>query len=195
MRNSPLQLPLAFEHPLADDFVFFALVPPRESCPAIIELAKRCRADLGLRGAVFAPGRFHVSLHGFGPYSGLPGDVVAMARTAAASISASVFDVVFDRVVSFWTKRPRRPFVLRAGGDVVALSAFHRTLGLALTRSGLSRVNSHFTPHMTLLYDRVLVPEHEIETMRWTVREFVLIHSLQGQTRYIELGRWPLQDC
>lgn len=192
VRNLPQQLALDFEQPLAHDFVFFALMPPCEIAPKIVELAKRSRNDFGLRGTQFAPDRLHISLHGFGPYPGLPSAVVDRATTAAASINTPSFDVVFDRVVSFWSRKSRRPFVLRAGGDVIALSAFHETLGVALGQTGL-RASAHFTPHMTLLYDRLMVPEHEIETVRWTVRDFVLIHSLQGQSRYIELGRWPLQ--
>jgi len=192
MRNLPQQLTMDFGQPLATDFVFFALLPPRECAPEIVDLAKRSRNDFGLRGTQFAPDRFHISLHGFGPYPGLPSALVDKAMMAAASVVAPSFDVVFDRVVSFWSRKSMRPFVLRAGGEVLALSAFHRTLGGVLGHAGL-HVSTHFTPHMTLLYDRVVVPEHEIETVRWTVRDFVLIHSLQGQSRYIELGRWPLQ--
>jgi len=31
-----------------------------------------------------------------------------------------------------------------------------------------------------------------VEPFEWTVREFVLIHSLLGRTEYRVLGRWPL---
>lgn len=50
------------------------------------------------------------------------------------------------------------------------------------------------TPHVTLLYDDRHVAEHAVDTIRWTVQEFVLVHSLVGQTLYIPLGRWPLTD-
>jgi 2'-5' RNA ligase len=49
-----------------------------------------------------------------------------------------------------------------------------------------------FTPHVTLLRDRISVPEQEIEPICWTAREFVLVHSLLGQTQHIPLGRWSL---
>ena len=50
-----------------------------------------------------------------------------------------------------------------------------------------------FVPHMTLLYDTRMVAERPIEPMRLTVRDFALVHSLVGQSRYIELARWPLR--
>ena len=53
-------------------------------------------------------------------------------------------------------------------------------------------VASQVTPHVTLLYDDVLVEERAVEPIRWTVREFVLVHSLLGQTRHVPLARWPL---
>jgi 2'-5' RNA ligase len=46
---------------------------------------------------------------------------------------------------------------------------------------------------MTLLYDDRSVAEQAVETIGWTAREFVLVHSLLGQTRHIPLGRWPLR--
>jgi len=45
---------------------------------------------------------------------------------------------------------------------------------------------------VTLLYDDVLVQERAVEPIRWTVSEFVLVHSLLGQTRHIPLARWSL---
>ncbi len=111
-----------------------------------------------------------------------------------AAVSLSPFEVGFDRALSFTNKRATRPFVVRATGDVVALMTLHRDVGEALTRAGLGRwVTRHFTPHMTLLYDRRLVEEHMIEPFGWTVTDFVLVHSLVGQGRHIHLARWPQQ--
>jgi len=46
-----------------------------------------------------------------------------------------------------------------------------------------------FTPHVTLWYGEREIAENPIEPIGWTVREFVLIHSLRGHTC---LARWPL---
>ena len=47
-----------------------------------------------------------------------------------------------------------------------------------------------FMPHVTLLYAERSVEEHPIEPIRWTVNEFVLIHSMHG---HVHLARWPLR--
>ncbi len=84
--------------------------------------------------------------------------------------------------------------MLRAGRDSAALTMLHRAVGEALTRAGLGRwVRPHFTPHITLLYDRRLVDEHPIESLGWTVTDFVFVHSLIGQGVHNHLARWPLQ--
>jgi 2'-5' RNA ligase len=51
-----------------------------------------------------------------------------------------------------------------------------------------------FTPHVTLLYDGMSVAEQPVDPISWTVGEFVLVHSLLGQTRHIILDRWPLRS-
>ena len=50
--------------------------------------------------------------------------------------------------------------------------------------------NTHFTPHVTLLYGARGVEEHPIEPICWTVSEFVLIRSRKGHDY---LARWSLQ--
>jgi len=64
------------------------------------------------------------------------------------------------------------------------------TQGGALAKAGVGARQS--TPHLTLLYDARRVAEQPITRIGWTMREFVLVHSLLGQKRYIPLGKWPL---
>lgn len=113
---------------------------------------------------------------------------------AAPAVSLAPFEIGFDRIGSFTSKRKTRPLVLRAGRDSAALTMLHRAVGEALTRAGLGRwVRPHFTPHITLLYDRRLVDEHPIESLGWTVTDFVFVHSLLGQGVHNHLARWPLE--
>jgi 2'-5' RNA ligase len=58
--------------------------------------------------------------------------------------------------------------------------------------SGRPRPARPFTPHLTLLRDRHLVPEHDISPIEWEVREIVLVHSLLGRTVHRHLARVPL---
>ena len=45
-----------------------------------------------------------------------------------------------------------------------------------------------------MLYDERAVEDHAIAPLRWTVRDFALVHSVRGQSQYNILGRWPLRD-
>jgi len=45
---------------------------------------------------------------------------------------------------------------------------------------------------VTPLHDGCRIGRHVVETVAWTVREFVLVYSLLGRTRHVPLGRWPL---
>ena len=66
--------------------------------------------------------------------------------------------------------------------------AFRRALVTALKASGL-KTDSGFTPHITLLHDDRSVPPKEVKPISWIATEFVLIHSLLGQTRHQHLAR------
>src|SRR5262249_45239486 len=131
-------------------------------------------------------------LVGFGAHAGLPQHLVAGAVNAAVRMAAPAFDVTFDRAVSF-VGRPR-PLVLCGSGGLDELIVFQRALGTASEKAGLARVKRQWMPHVTLLYDEKGIEQHPIEPIRWTVREFALVHSLRGRSRYNILGRWPLHN-
>jgi 2'-5' RNA ligase len=176
------------------DNVFLALVPSAAMVKAVGELTRELRRDHGLRGKAVAPSCLHVSLHGLGAHHGVPPGLTDAVSAAVSPVSMPPFDIRFDRALSFTNKRAARPFVLRAGRNMAALNVFHRALGEAVTRTGLGCwVTRHFTPHMTLLYDRQLVEEQAIEPLSWTVTEFVLVHSFVGEGRHDHLARWPLR--
>jgi 2'-5' RNA ligase len=66
--------------------------------------------------------------------------------------------------------------------------------GATLTRNEPPcRVHPISTLHVTLLYDKRVVDEQPIEPISWTVREFVLVRSLHGQTRHTDVARWQLR--
>jgi len=120
--------------------------------------------------------------------------VVAKAISAAATIAMPPFEVTFDRALSFLGRSGNRPFVLRGCDGLVTLEAFHDILGAALHKAGLTyrKAKPQYTPHVTLLYGDSLILERPVETVTWTVREFVLVHSLSGRSVHVPLARWPL---
>jgi 2'-5' RNA ligase len=179
--------------PLRDN-LFFCLLSQANSAREISKAADGLRHLHRLNGRLIEPERLHVSLHAIGLYDDLPNFIVERAYEAGAMVSTSPFPLMFDRVVSFENKREKRPLVLRPGYDLAGLFALRYVLGEAMRRARIGRhVTSHFTPHMTLLYDSRVVRERPIDPIRMNVQDFVLVHSLIGQRRYIELARWPLR--
>lgn len=177
------------------DRLFFALFPGAEVAAKIGQLALQLRVEHVLHSKPLRPERFHVTLHHLGDHAGVPQDIVAAACDAAATVTIPPFQLAFDRVASFSGKPGNRPLVLRGDDGVVALKAFQQVLGKAMQIAGLGRwAEMRFTPHVTLLYDERLVAEQAVEAITWTAQEFVLVHSLIGQSRHLPLRRWALRD-
>lgn len=104
------------------------------------------------------------------------------------------FDVAFDRLESFRAKPGHVPLVLRGDDGLVGVMLLRRNLGEAMEKVGRGPyVQSRFTPHVTLLYGDRPIAEQRVETIGWKVQEFVLVRSLHGEGKHIELGRWPLR--
>lgn len=191
---SDTQLSLAgFAAPHPTDRLFFALMPPLAVAEQVTALAAEWRARLGLRGRPRPTGHLHVTLQHLGDFSGLPQQRVDDACATAAGVSALRFDARFDRVGSFAGRPGKHPFVLLGEDAAAGLAALHAELGARLASAGLARRERAFVPHVTLLYDTQAVAPQTIEPVAWPVREFLLIHSLLGQTRYRVLGRWSLR--
>lgn len=176
------------------DRLFLAVYPDAAAAEQIAALATDLRQRHALHGKPLATDRFHVTLHHLGDYVGVPNDVVRMAAEAAGRVGCAPFEVSFDRAESFAARRSRRPFVLLGEEETASMAALQSALGQALGACGLARwVAPQFTPHVTLLYDEALVPAHAVEPVRWRVEEFVLVHSLLGQSRHVPLARWALR--
>jgi 2'-5' RNA ligase len=186
----------AFESdPTPTDRLFFAIFPDTDAAMRIALAAQGLCREHGLTGKPLETGRFHITLHHLGDYAGgLSESLVAQGREAGAALGTAPFEITFDRATSFAGKPGKLPLVLRGGNGLDALTAFQHSLGTAMAKTGLARrVETNFTPHVTLSYGDRRIVEQPIEPISWTVREFVLVHSLLGKTRHIPLGRWPLQ--
>ena len=176
------------------DNIFFAVCPDEAAAAQIHDITKSIGVEFRLRGRLLDRLCLHITLHGVGEYEGLPRSRIAQANEAARSISMPAFDVGFDRAMSFGSNGQNRPLVLRGSVGHAELRRLHRLLGEAMRRVGLWRtVRSSFTPHVTMLYDSRTVAERPVPPVRWTVREFVLVHSPQGHSRHYHLGRWELR--
>lgn len=177
------------------DRLFFAIFPDATASTAIARLALEIGKQHGLRGKPLQVERFHITLHHLGDYAELPTSLIDGAALAAKRIIAAPFDVAFDRVASFATRAEKKPCVLLGEDGDSPLRRLRKLLGECLIETGQGKhVTRDFTPHLTLLYDRELLPAQAIGPISWNVREFALVHSLLGKTEHRILQRWPLRD-
>ena len=110
------------------------------------------------------------------------------AREAVAGVKMTPFEVSFDRTASFCGREGNYPFVLVGGDTLDRMKSLGHALGAAIAESGMARrARRDFTPHVTLLYGDRAVEEYPVAPIRWTVNEFVLIHSLKGHRH---VARW-----
>jgi 2'-5' RNA ligase len=172
--------------------LFFAIVPDPDTALHIERLAQRLRVEHGLKGKPLPTAHFHVTVHFIGVHDTFFERVASWAQATASTISMPAFDVTFDHAASFHRTARERPVVLLGSDGVAALKEFHGILGTTLTKAGFNLKPSSFTPHVTLLYDKLEVAERTIEPIHWTAREFVLVDSRVGKTQHVQLARWPL---
>ena len=185
--------PSALLSPGPTDRLFLAVFPDAETSWRIEALGKRLKAELGQKGGVQAADRLHVTLHKIGDYRALPTDIVGKTLEVCNTVTAAPFDVTFDRVTSFSGKPGNRPFVMKGSAGLDALMTFQASLMAALRKAKLAKRSfGMYTPHVTLLYDARMVPYQAVDAISWRVGEYVLVHSLLGQTKHVVLGRWPL---
>jgi RNA 2',3'-cyclic 3'-phosphodiesterase len=165
--------------------LFFAAVPDFEAAAKMHRLAAILRRAHGFRRKLILPERLHVSLLFLGRWSE---PLARRACEAVARVRMTPFEVSFDRTASFRSGTGNRPLVLLGDETSDRLKSLGHMLGAAMMEKGRGRrAVKDFTPHVTLLYGERAIDEYPVEPIRWTVNEFVLIHSLQGHTH---LARW-----
>lgn len=176
-----------------DDRLFFAaLVEGAIAASIASQTAQWCR-ESGLREKFLLPkDLLHISWVSLGDHDGLPEELVEAACLVGSMVKAKPFRVGFDRLSAFGGGA----LVLRAEDGAPEAQAFWRGLAAIITDSPFKPfVGNSFEPHVTLLRDKARVPsvrERPIDPIGWTVRDFVLIHSVLGQGRYEVVERWQL---
>lgn len=175
------------------DRLFFAVFPDPDAASRIAELGEELRCLHHLRGKALAAERLHVSLHHVGDFARPPDQgIVAAARDVAGKLHLPSFAVEFNGAMSFRGRRDNQPFVLHGDDGVIGLAMLQQALSIAMEKAGLGRCASRYSPHITLMYGDRFVADRAVDPVRWTVHEFVLVHSLLGRSRYLALGRFPL---
>lgn len=182
------------ERPKKPERLFFCFMMTSDASGEVMQAADRLFYEHRLTGSRLRMERLHVSLHLVDDYRRLRGKHIYGAQLAGDAVRMKPFEVVFRSVMSFLPaphKRHRRPLVLRGEGE--GLHLLFDSLGDAMARQRLKvKAGTDFKPHMTLAYGPEEVPEQPIEPIRFTVKDFTLIHSRLGLTQYEVIDRWPL---
>jgi 2'-5' RNA ligase len=171
------------------DRLFFAAIPDSSTAALIAERAWMLREVIGLDGKPLAASHLHVTLWHVGDaFRAPPAGLIDALVWRTSGIAMPTFRVSFDRAMSF----RNGAFVLCGEEGVSGLEILHDRLDAALGNRRTRRTAKSFTPHMTLLRDKRLVPLRPIEPIDWTVSELVLVHSLLGRTTHRHVARLPL---
>lgn len=175
--------------------LFFALKPDPAASAMAESIFDALRASHELQSKFLGAEFLHVTLSHVIDSPEFPQATVDDAIKVATAIQMPPFEIVFDRGMSFRKPKGRQPLVLCAAPDDSGVLLLERRISAALAMGGVGGriVKSGFTPHMTIGYDDRRIPEFPlIQEMRWTAREFVLVHSLLGRNKHEELGKWQL---
>ncbi len=180
------------KRPNLQERLFFGIMPNVD----VGDIVDVCRAGIIndfqlVRSSLIGTERYHISLRALGDFKRLPSSILFAAKRAGDAVSVPPFEVTFPSLRSFEVKgRRNQPLVLIGEGN--GLTQLYTVLGSCLIRNGLPGRLGEFTPHLTLLYSPKRIAEQPIEPIRFTVREFALIHSKRGLSEYDILKRWTL---
>ncbi|HEY0957093.1 MAG TPA: 2'-5' RNA ligase family protein [Roseateles sp.] len=180
---------------MAGHKLFFALQPDEAAAERIEHVVMAEHQARGLPPRLRPRCIFHITLHYFGYFDGEPDErLLAAAGRAASELAWPAFDLQFDRFASWGEAEARHhPFVLTGGQGLEAVRELRDALVERLVAHGFAAPGRPYEPHLTLRYDKQPAPAWPVDLPGWVASEFVLVKSVQGQTRHEVLRRWPLQ--
>lgn len=175
--------------------LFFAIMIPPLEADMISELFHHLRIRYPIQQKQIPSKRLHVSLFPIHAADSLPETIVQKSLLTGNAIRFVEFDLSLNKVLSYRHKQEEKPLVLAA--DMASSRTTNRLVDhIQHTLSILSGTptyrTAHINPHVTLVWDRLSVPEHTVPSITLPVREVALVHSHIGNSRYDVLGRWPL---
>lgn len=174
--------------------LFFAVMAPPCAHPFLAEKSAQFRGRYAMRGAPITPDRWHISLqHVFrGPH--LPPEVIKSSTIIGKALRFEQFELKLDRVMSYQNRRRQKPFVICTQQPSIHINRLARLMGeaFAVLSGGPQRAAGKISPHITLVWDRKIIPPQAIDPITIPVTEIALVHSHVGHSRYEFLGRWEL---
>lgn len=143
--------------------------------------------ELGLGGTLVLKDRLHLTVAITNDFVAFPEMIADSMMEIGATVRSPPVQIALGRLSG-----SERSIALRPERKPAELQMLHDALNGPMRRLGIRRIGWKFSPHVTLRYRVSRPATRSIRPIVWEARDFVLIHSVVGKTRHIELGRWPL---
>ena len=169
---------------------FFALLPDPTAAASADRTAKALTHWFELAGRPRTD-KYHVSIWGWSAAAEPDGQGLALMRRAAQRVRQAAFKLTFDEVASFAQRAENKAIVMTGRDTVIGADRLHDALDREMRAAGFRGWRASRQPHLTLLYDRRLIPLVRVRPLSWLVTDFVLIRSVRKEA-YEILGHWPL---
>lgn len=164
--------------------LFFAIRPPEDAVPYLVEEQRLFRP-----GHAVLPQHLHLTTVIVNDYRLFPTAIVAGMLAVGNKVIADQFPIVLDQVVA-----SGRSVAMVPSEPLRGFHAFQQCVATGMARAGLrERDGRRPRAHLTLLYWHGAPLRQPTIPLSWMATEFVLIHSLLGETRHEVLARWPLR--
>jgi len=131
----------------------------------------------------------HFTLLRLGSYPERPVGLIPIFEEVAEQIATlSPSDVILDWLGPLTSG----PSVLSGSGRGIAgLRKISRKGQEEVKKTGLKNIGGATSqPHLTLVYPHLGLGKRPIDPIRWRVYDFILVDSLNGLGKHVELNRW-----
>lgn len=176
--------------------LFLAIFPDAETLRQIVRFGEELKTRHRMTGKLRPPDHLHITLCDFNSNPEPQERIIEAVGEACRSLAVSTrpFEICLDHVMSYRKGSSDNPYVLFDKNDNLELGHFRQSLLTELARQKcLPKGRSGVNPHLTLLYDRQIIPVEPIPQIRWLAGEIVLVRSYSGETRYDRLGPWRFE--
>ncbi len=174
--------------------IFLAILPDQETSHYLAALTTKLQNQYRLRGNPRPMDHLHITLYDLGRFRDLPTPLIESISRACDAIARNTmaFEITLNQAISFCRKTAPHPLVLEGefAANVPVLTLHEQLLKLLKTPTGKEFKTELFRPHLTLSYGEALPNSVSVEPIVWTVREMVLINSVQGRTQHEHLAKW-----
>lgn len=174
--------------------LFFAIMVPETDSPEFAACFQGFQKTYPFRSKPIGADRLHLSVYAVWRGNTLPHDIVQMAIRTGDTVRFTPFSVTFTEAMTYRIRRAPMPLVLTAQESAEAVNGLRFQIGSAYLRvRGHGRYqHKSISPHVTLAWDSVIVAKQPIKPLSILAREFALVHSHVGESRYTIVKRWPL---